>query len=512
MSARPLLDELPGACPERIGKYRIEGVLGEGAMGIVYKATDPQIRRPVAIKTIRRPLLAPGAQDLDALARFRNEAEAAGRLTHANIVSVYEFGGGDADAAAGELYLAMEYVHGTPLSQLLARGTRLPLPDVMSLMLQLLDALRAAHDQGVWHRDIKPANLLITPDGRLKVTDFGIARIDSSALTQATTALGSPGYMAPERYTGDAPDARVDIFSCGVLLYELLTGSAPFKGAVDMVMYQVLQTEPPAPSSLPIPCRPPARYDAIVARALAKRAVDRYASVQEMMDALVEATPAPIRPALTTQTVALALQPLKVPQSPMAPASTPLAASSSTGPTQKIATAPQPSATVPPRAHWDPATLRHVEQVLTRHLGPVAPLVVRQAARQCTDLASLVRHVAYGTLGSAERKAFVDDLRRAGPIAPSRPRADVPVGPATSPAAAPATGSVPVLGDTPLAPQTIDRATRVLAEHIGPIATLLVQRAAASAPSREAFFVVLADQAGEQADRKALLAQLWRAA
>ena len=183
------------------------------------------------------PQRAAGARgrDLDGESRFRNEAQAAGRLSHPNIVSVYEY------AQTGpQRYIAMEYVAGVSLHETVVHGFRLPLADTLSVIVQLLDALECAHAQGVWHRDIKPANLLLTAEGRLKVTDFGIARIDDGNLTHHTTVLGSPGYMAPERYTDEAPDARVDIFSCGVLLYELLAGSAPFRGSAGAVMYQVL--------------------------------------------------------------------------------------------------------------------------------------------------------------------------------------------------------------------------------------------------------------------------------
>ena len=165
---------------------------------------------------------------------------------------------------------------------------------------------------------------------------------------------------------------------------------------------------------------------------------------------------------------------------------------------------PQAPATGPLPAHWDPATLRCVAQALTRQIGPVAKVVVRQAAYQCADLASLVRHVAYGTLAPAERKAFVEDLRRAGSVTVPRPNQDL------SNAVEPA-DPVPVLGDSPLSPATIERATRVLARQIGPIAGLLAQRAATTAPSCEAFFVALADAVADQVDRKELLDLLWRA-
>jgi serine/threonine-protein kinase len=288
MSARPLFDVLPTALPERLGKYQIAGVLGQGAMGIVYDAIDPDIHRRVAVKAISAPLLGGGDHEL-AAARFRTEAQAAGRLSHPNIVSIYEYG-----EAGDDRFIAMEYVRGESLLDLTSRGRRLSLGDVASVMLQLLDALECAHAQGVWHRDIKPANLLITAEGRLKVTDFGIARIDSSTLTLPRSVLGSTGYMAPERYTGEAPDSRVDIFSCGVLLYELLTGRQPYRGTDSEVMYQVLHDNPAAPSSLAIEQPPPKRFDAVVAQAMARDRQQRYANAAQMREALREAMGAPI--------------------------------------------------------------------------------------------------------------------------------------------------------------------------------------------------------------------------
>ena len=202
------------AHPEKLGKYQVTGVLGEGAMGVVYKGFDPGIGRAVALKTIRHSLAGP--EHTAALAaRFRNEAQAAGRLSHPGIVAVYDFGD-EADVA----YIAMEFVEGSSLSRYIAANTRFGDDDVLSIMGQLLDALDHAHDNGVWHRDIKPANLLLTNAGRLKVADFGIARIESIALTMVTSIVGTPGYMAPEQFIGKGVDRRADLYAAGVLLYQ----------------------------------------------------------------------------------------------------------------------------------------------------------------------------------------------------------------------------------------------------------------------------------------------------
>ncbi|MGS0755303.1 serine/threonine-protein kinase [Roseateles sp. GG27B] len=221
--------------PAAFGKYAVTGLLGEGAMGVVYKAFDPGIGRAVAIKTIRRGL----DGDTSLADRFANEARAVGRMNHPGIVSIYELGQTDDTA-----FIVMEYVEGRDLSRLLAASAALPEAYLLKLMLQLLDALEYAHARGVWHRDIKPANLIVTSEGQLKITDFGIARIESAAITQVVSTIGTPGYMAPEQYIGEQFDHRVDVFAAGVLLYRLLTGKAPFAGTGESVMYHIMHTQP----------------------------------------------------------------------------------------------------------------------------------------------------------------------------------------------------------------------------------------------------------------------------
>jgi serine/threonine-protein kinase len=473
------------ALPQRLGKYIVSRVLGEGAMGVVYEALDPDIHRPVAIKAIRGPLLAPEASDLDGAGRFLVEAQAAGRLSHPNIVSVYEYG-----QTGDQHYIAMEYVAGVCLHEPLALGLRLPLADTLSLVDQLLDALACAHAQGVWHRDIKPANLLLTPEGRLKVTDFGIARIDGGTQTQHTSVLGSPGYMAPERYTNDSPDARVDLFACGVLLYELLTGHAPFRGAAGAVMFQVLHDEPPPPSTLALDPPVPAALDAVVARAMAKRAVDRYADAGAMRDALAAAAGMPIAPRLSAGTLRS------------------LSDNRRAVPTQRVTRAmavmprgstPPPSipASMPSLPGWDAKALLLIEQLLLPHVGPMTRHVVRDATRRAPDLPTLLTALADEVLEPAERGPFLARARRLLPAAGGMRR------PAAS-------GPLPVLGSTPMQPAVVEQAARELAVHIGPIAAVIARRAAAGATSREAFFAALVDSAGDGVDRKALLRRLWQ--
>ena len=265
--------------PQRLGKYEIQSVLGKGAMGVVYKAFDPDIERPVAIKTIRRDMVDPELA-VQYMARFRNEAKAAGRLYHPNIVGVYEYGEDD-DVA----YIAMEYVEGTGLREYLNRRTSFDFGLLVALMSQLLQALEFAHERGVVHRDIKPSNLIVTAQGLLKVADFGVARVDTSNLTAAGVVIGTPSYMSPEQCMGEEVDARSDLFSVGVVLYELVTGERPFRGSVEGIAYQICREEPVSPSKASSLALPEA-LDQLVTKALAKQPSARFPSARAFNDAL----------------------------------------------------------------------------------------------------------------------------------------------------------------------------------------------------------------------------------
>ena len=268
----------------QLGKYEIRRELGRGAMGVVYEAYDPMIKRRVALKTIRPDQLA-GERPDDVVARFRREAQAAGRLSHPSIVSIY-----DCDEDNGTWFIAMEYVDGRELKECFAADERFRPGDIDRIMTQILAALEYSHRQGVVHRDIKPANIFLLPDGTVKVADFGIAHIESSNLTQVGTVVGTPNYMSPEQIMGLPVDGRSDLFSTGVILYQFLTGERPFAGSSTTTMQKVLKEEPLPPSTLNVQL-PPA-IDAVVRKALAKRADDRFQSAQAFATALHAAMPA----------------------------------------------------------------------------------------------------------------------------------------------------------------------------------------------------------------------------
>ena len=263
---------------EALGKYEIRRELARGAMGIVYEAYDPLIRRRVALKTIRPDQL-DGERPADVTARFRREAQAAGRLSHPNIVAIHEFA-----EDGGMWFIAMEFVDGRELRECFASDERFRLPDVERIMSQILDALDYSHRQGVVHRDIKPANIFLLADGTVKVADFGIAHIEASNLTQVGTVVGTPSYMSPEQILGLPIDGRSDLFSAGVILYQFLTGERPFAGSSATTMQKVLKEDPLPPSSLNVQLPPV--IDAVVRKALAKRADDRFQTAPEFASAL----------------------------------------------------------------------------------------------------------------------------------------------------------------------------------------------------------------------------------
>ncbi len=509
------LDESGAAAPspQRLGRYTLQATLGEGAMGVVYRAHDPLLDRTVALKTFRKPACGSAQASMAAALRLRNEAQAAARLSHPGIVAVYEYG-----EDGEQSFIAMEYVRGTPLLAGMAQHAALPIDDVLCLMVQLLGALQCAHEQGVWHRDIKPANLMLTPEGRLKITDFGIARMTQSPTNDGTAAaaapprgagvMGSPGYLAPECYAGGADgvhgDQRADVYACGVLLFELLTGLRPFRGSPDVVMYKTLHLPVP-PLAAPGDAQfvPLSRFAHVVQRALAKSPDDRFASALEMHTALTLAAERAVPHALSAPAMRL-LTPAPAPARaaaavPSAPDAPPVA-----GP----AAAP-PSA---PQAAFADSLLARVAAELVDDLGPMAECIVRRAAAHGDESVSkLLMRVANDALPASRRAAFIERLR----VLLADQRGPERRGPATHP---PTGVLVPVLnevlGDAPPAAPIDSRLLRdaelVLTPHVGPMAALLVRRAAAGAETRDQFITRLAGLAADGQEREGLFAALRR--
>jgi serine/threonine protein kinase len=267
-----------------IGRYEILGEIGRGAMGVVYKARDPHIDRVVAIKTISLFDLEP-TDEKEYRERFQQEARTAGRLSHPGIVAIFDVG---ADPETNAPYLVMEFIAGSSLTKLLADDHgKLPLPAALQIVEEIAEALDYAHSEGVTHRDVKPANILLTPEGRAKLADFGIARLDQSHLTLPGRLMGSPAYMAPEQMRGEAVDGRSDLFALGVVLYRLSTGYRPFQGnSTATVCYKLLRQDPLPASALNSDLPP--ELDEFLVRAMAKDPDQRFQSGKEMAVALRE--------------------------------------------------------------------------------------------------------------------------------------------------------------------------------------------------------------------------------
>jgi len=263
-----------------LGRYEIIEELGRGAMGVVYKALDPLIERFVAIKTINLDALPPKERE-EYAARFYQEAKAAGHLNHRNIVTIHDLG------ESGDVaYIAMELMEGRELQVVMDGERRMSSEEVLNIAIQVAQGLYFAHQRGIVHRDIKPSNIMLLGDKQVKIADFGIAKMSTAlGTTKVGMIIGSPLYMSPEQIRAQQIDARSDIFSLGVVLYQMLTGKLPFNGDnANAVMYQIVNEQPPKPSSI----NPDVSdmLDAVVAKCMAKNPDDRYKSAEELAEAL----------------------------------------------------------------------------------------------------------------------------------------------------------------------------------------------------------------------------------
>lgn len=439
---------------KQLGKYKIVEVIGKGAMGVVYKGYDPVLERHVALKTVRKELV---DQDTAGaiIARFKNEALAAGRLTHPGIVGIYDYG-----ETKQLAYIAMEFVQGRGLRDFLARQERFGLQDVVSIMTQLLDALDYAHDHGVVHRDVKPANIIMTPSGRLKVADFGIARIDHSNLTQTGSIMGTPAYMSPEQYSGQQVDRRSDIFSCGVVLYELLTGVKPFEGPTQSIGYKICHEPHRNPSEVN-PQGVPQVFDAILAKALAKTPEERYASAREFARAIAKGFESFSGSPETT-----ALLPTVIHRET------------------------RPDTTFPPPG-WEAEKLRALEGLLAPYVGPVARVLVRKAAKTTTDGLALVRALAASIASERDREAFAGTaLEKVG--ARSQPESEPE-------------RSSPSIAPKPIELADVDKAASRLAPFVGPIAKVMAKKAAAQGGDLRILYLRLAENLADPKERTEFL-------
>lgn len=449
--------------PSHIGRYLVSKTLGRGAMGVVYLGYDEAIGREVAIKTIHRNLL-DGADGADWLERFRREVRAAGRCLHPNIVTIFEYG-----EEQGIPYIVMEYAPGRELRDYLKDRQPLPLANAIAVIVQVLHALDHAHNHSIVHRDIKPGNILLLADSQVKVSDFGIARVEAiNGMTQQGVTVGTPSYMAPEQFSGQEIDRRADLYATGVVLFELLTGVRPFAGpGIGELMYKVLNEPPPRVSTLNP--RLPAELDAVLNQALAKNPGARFQSANEFI-AILESLRLVEREVMADGSTLIRVAPVPVPE--------------------------PPANAIP---GWDSALLGQAERCLTESLGPVAKVLVRRTAQQVSSPAELIEQLAAAIPNEPARLQFQRRIRSAlgGTLAGTTSRI------AASSNSMPTSQISGAVGSLDQA--TLEAARQALAVYLGPIAKVLVKQAAAKSQTPKELYQHLAAQIPTASERNAFL-------
>ena len=455
---------------DTIGRYRVEKLLGTGAMGEVYRAYDPVIDRLVAIKVLRRELIA-GSGSEQLLERFRREARAAGRRFHPNIVAIWDFGDDN-----GTPFLAMEYVDGQSLAEIIKSSGALEPRRSVAIITQVLSALGFAHQNGIVHRDVKPSNIMILKGDEVKVADFGIARIDASEFTIVGDLLGTPAYMAPEQLSGAPVDYRADLFAAGVILFEMLTGVKPFRGKSITEIMSFMETRGPEDIRALNPAVP-ASLKRVITKSVAFDPAQRYASAVEFSKAISEAAPTLSDASLLVEPPALG--------SPIVETDPPRP--------------PPASQAFPAAGSLPPDLLREIERDLATFIGPMAAIALKRAARQTTDLLELYDLLGRQVSGPQDRAEFLAKGRQRAAAGLGRPR---PVAP---PKHEKASERKPGPSSAPRRPANLVAIEADLTRYIGPIARLLVKRELEKFETLEKFCLVLAAHIPDERDRKAFL-------
>jgi serine/threonine protein kinase len=454
--------------PRVIGRYQIQALLGSGAMGEVYRAHDPAIDRPVAIKLLRPELIVGGGSD-HLLERFRREARAAGRRFHPNIVAIWDFGDDN-----GMPFLVMELVDGRNLDQIVKQSGPLEPGYSVAVMTQVLSALGFAHENGIVHRDVKPSNIIVLPTGQVKVADFGIARIDASDFTIVGDLLGTPAYMAPEQLAGAPVDHRTDLFAAAVILFEIMTGVKPFRGK--SITEIISHMEKRGPEDIrALNAAVPDALKRVVTKSLAFDPAQRFPDAATFSRALSEAVAdLPIDPKLGQTLLSKAPVP---------------AARRSAG----------IEATASDQTTMSRELLRDIERDLASHTGPMASIALRRALRETNDLLSLYEMLGKQIANPKDRAEFLAKgrLRAAAvrrplqPAPPSRPEKIVQPGPDLS-----------IKSPNPASILAIESD---LTRHIGPIARLLVKKELEKFESLSKFCLTLAAHIPDERERTTFL-------
>jgi eukaryotic-like serine/threonine-protein kinase len=427
-----------------IGRYRIEALLGTGAMGEVYRAHDPAIDRPVAIKVVRPELVA-GSGGEQLLERFRREARAAGRRFHPNIVAIWDFGDDN-----GTPFLVMELVEGQSLDQLIKSSGPLAQGRCVAIITQVLSALGFAHASGIVHRDIKPSNIMVLPGDQVKVADFGIARLEASEFTIVGDLLGTPAYMAPEQLSGGPIDHRTDLFAAGVILFEMLTGVKPFRGKSITEIISFMEKRGPEDIRALNPAVPEA-MKRVIGKSVAYDPAQRYADAAAFSKAVGDAMPG-------------------------------------------LSGVPQltGSAISETQASFSAELLREAERDLATFIGPMASIAVKRAVRNASDLLELYELLGRQVADPKDRAEFLAKGRQRAaarpPPAPAKTIERSSVSPAKSPN-----------------PASIVAIESDLTRYIGPIARILVKRELGKFESLAKLCLVLATHIPDERERRAFL-------
>lgn len=430
--------------PRHIGKYQIRGILGQGAMGVVYLGHDPDIDREVAIKTVHNHLI--GEADRDGwLARFAREAKAAGRCIHANLVTIFDYLQQD-----GAPYIVMERIESRTLEDRIKTGPTLQLAEIRSIFAQLLSGLEAIHAAGIIHRDLKPANVMLTDGGVVKLTDFGVARIEAMEATGAAM-IGTPSYMAPEQFLGKPADMRADIYASGAMLYEMITGQKPYRADNIPALIDKIRSGQAAPPSA-MATGLPERLDGVVLQALAPEPEDRFADVERFQTAFLGVFGA--APALDASFIERVAPP------------------KAAGPGQGDSMAVQ----------MTPQTMARIEAQLVSRIGPIGKVLMKRAASATSDVHQMLDMVL-ADVKESEGTILRDSILRE------------------------LSGSM--RGGTDIFPaEMLAELTARLTPHVGPIAPVLVKREARSCTTAEELRTRLAEKIADSVERDAFLSTL----
>jgi len=456
---------------DHLGKYRLDGVIGKGAMGVVYKGFDEDIERLVAVKVLHSHLLGDGMGDELAM-RFRLEAKAAAHCMHSHIVTVFDYGVSD-----GAHYIVMEYVEGIDLKALLRQEKQIPFRQAADTIFQVLSALEHAHKNGVIHRDIKPANIMILDNGHVKVADFGVARLASSDITQAGYMIGTPGYMSPEGRTGEKVDNRSDLYAVGVVFYEILTGKRlklekPDNEALKAELVEAIGD--PATS---------AKIHELLVTALQDNQALRFNNAMEFSQRLGSILSPDSRHFPDTEELGATV--LRTARRPIENLRTEIIGSRAVDETATEITS---------------SVIEQVEKALIVYVGPMASLLVKKYAKQCNDIDSLLDALSTHIPNFSEQTQFRSAVSASGltQITGLKQRTHT----------SGITGNLEAAPAITLTQEEQQQISRLLAQFIGPLASRIVSRGQREAASRGNFSIYLAEKISNEKERADFLQKL----